>query len=136
MQQDAEAENNRRKKNRTDGKDVEGSVFLWLVHVETGRYLDDQGHYSGADTHYEFSGADEAARRKDELLEEYPFARVHVGQPDDPEVAKFNSPKIGTFTKEKRRWKAWNSTGFIKRMLRPAPRLTVFDPAKDPSVNV
>lgn len=117
--------------------EVEGaaqSVCLWLVHIETGRYLDDEGHYCGAGKYYEFDQVEAASARKDELLDRFPFACVYIGHPDDAQTTKFNSPKIGEFTKEKRRWMAWKSYGFFKRMLRSAPSLSVFDPAKDPSV--
>ncbi|MGB0578416.1 MAG: hypothetical protein ACPGVU_01820 [Limisphaerales bacterium] len=123
------------KQRRPETEDIGEAVCLWLVHIETGRYLDDSGGYCGPTKYYEFECAEAAGTRKDELLELFPFASVHIGRPDDSQSTKYNSPRIGDFTKEKRRWMSWNSLGFFKRWRRSAPTFTAFDPATDPSVN-
>ncbi len=105
---------------------------LRLVHLETGRYLNDEGcQTESGDQCYPFPDREQALARAEELLERFPYASARLLNPATGKSEQFTSSKLGDYTREKRRYLAWQSLGFLRRRLEGEPELTIYDPARD-----
>lgn len=107
-----------------------GRFELFFVHVQTGRYLTVDGKSSPAgaiDTEL-FDSRDEALNRKDQVLDQLPWVCVRLVDRRTEKRESFISPKLGEYTREKRRYLAWKSKGVFSRLLSKSPPLNVYDP--------
>jgi len=115
---------------------------LWLVHIETGRYLAPDGRAAvagpgGTVKPEVFTSREEALRRKDALLERVPWAKAKLVNRRNNSQETFTSPLLGEYTREKRRYLNWKSKSWWGRLFRSAPALKLYRPeqedAKDPA---
>jgi hypothetical protein len=105
---------------------------LRLVHLESGRYLNDEGFQTeSGDQCYPFPDREQALVRNDELLDRFPYASARLLNPTTGVSEQFTSSKLGDYTREKRRYLYWQSLGFFRRLLDRKPELSIYDPTRD-----
>lgn len=110
---------------------------LWLVHAINHRYLNDRGQYAdyGEFERYPFENDVAARERRDELLEQFPYAFVYLGGESADDVERMSSPRWGDYVAERQDYLDWKSRLWFLRVFSRRPPLTVYDPDNDPTVS-
>ena len=118
---------------RTARNEPDGLYEVRVVHLETGRYLTDEGQpFEGEGSSSHCCEYEQAIERKNLILARLHFVRIKLTHRTTGESEEFTSRQMGVYLREKRRYRSWKSLRGLRRLFAREPDLNLYCPKLDP----